>query len=121
VLGHQGAEAVEDLAALRGRDPAPDREGHFGRPNCHRRVGRRPRLESADQVAAIGRVSALEGGAARRFGPLPGDEVAERGRFGCRGLRRRNRRRVGHRPPHATRSKAIATEPPPPRQRVARP
>ena len=84
VLGHERPEPVEDLAALRGRRPAPQPAGDVGRPDGHRDVGRGPLLEPPDHVAGVGRVVALECRAGRRVAPLPGDEVAECRRLGGR-------------------------------------
>ena len=78
VLRHQGAEGVEDLAALRRRRPLPHRLGGAGGPDGHRHVGRGALLEPPDEVAVVGRVAALERRAGGGLAPLPGDEVAER-------------------------------------------
>ena len=77
VLGHERPERVQDLAALRGRRPAPHRAGGLGRLDGHRDVGLGPLLEAPDDVARVGRVAALEGRARGGVAPLPGDEVAE--------------------------------------------
>ena len=79
---------------------------------ARRDVGGRAGLEVADEVAGVGRVVAVERPAADRVDPFAGDE-----QLVCR---RPDRGLLGR--SHAwTRSKAIATEPPPPRHRVARP
>ena len=61
VLGHQLAEAVEDLAALRSRRGLPARQGHLGGADGHGRVRLRAGLEAPDDVASVSRVQALEG------------------------------------------------------------
>ena len=81
VLGHERPERVQDLATLGGGRPAPHREGRLGRLDRHRDIGLGPLLEAPDDVARVGRVPALERGARGGIAPLPGDEVAERGRL----------------------------------------
>ncbi len=137
-------EAVEDLApARRGRAP-PAREGGLGRSDGPSDVGGRARLEAADDPARIGGIVAVEGAAGFGIDPVAGDEELVDGRVGGIGLVQgragmeaggqaggaRLAREIGHRfmgvsgacqARFQARSKAIATEPPPPRQRVARP
>ena len=48
VLRHQGAEAVQDLAPLRGRRPAPHRPCGLGRLDRHRDIGGGALLEPPD-------------------------------------------------------------------------
>ena len=52
VLGHQRAEAVQDLAALRGRRPAPQPAGHVGGPDAIADVRGGPLLEPPDRRRA---------------------------------------------------------------------
>ena len=80
VVGHQGAEAVEDLATLGGGHRPPGRKGGLGGPDGHRRVARIGGGEGADEVARVGRVTALERATRVARAPLPADEVAEAGR-----------------------------------------
>ena len=80
-------------------------------------VGRGPLLEPPDDVARVGRIAALERGAARGLAPLPGDEVAERrdvGRSRAGSRCGRWRTRLGHggecsRPPERVSRVAAAT------------
>jgi len=77
VLGHQGAEPVEDLAALRGGCAPPQPAGHLRRADGHGDIRSGSLLEPPDHVARVGRVAALERGTGRRVGPLAGDEMTE--------------------------------------------
>ncbi|HEX7347042.1 MAG TPA: aldehyde dehydrogenase family protein, partial [Candidatus Limnocylindrales bacterium] len=61
VLGHELAEAVEDLAALWCGSRLPTRQGHLGRLDRHPDVRGRAGLESPDHLASVGGVHALEG------------------------------------------------------------
>ncbi len=108
VLGHERPERVQDLAPLRGRRPAPCLEGDPSGPDRPGGVGDVGGLEPADHVAGVGRVAALERLARDRIDPLAADEQLERGSGDG----------LGH---GQTLSNAMATEPPPPRHRVARP
>ncbi len=81
VLGQERAEAIEELSALRGRGRAPARQRRLRSSSGPPDVGRRARLEPADDVARVGRVVALEHRAGRRIDPLAGDELPERWRL----------------------------------------
>ena len=60
VLGQERAEAVQDLAALRGRGAPPEQAGRLGGPDGQGDVRGAAGLEPADDVARVGRVAALE-------------------------------------------------------------
>ena len=60
VLGHERAEGVEDLAALRGGRPSPHRERRLGGLDRTGDIRLGALLEPADDVARVGRVAALE-------------------------------------------------------------
>ena len=82
VLRHERAEAVQDLAALRGRGRLPRGARHLGGADRHRHVRGRAGLEPPDDVTGVRGVDALEGLAAHAVHPAAGDEQLVRGRVG---------------------------------------
>ena len=173
VLRHEGAEAVQDLAALGRRRRLPGWQGSVRGADRHRDVRSRACLEAAHDVSDFGRIHTLERGPGNAVDPAAGDEQLVRGGRAavpdigtssrdqrgmeidsmpaarCSGVaddastgvpgvgraaardRRFRRRARGRDPPRPcscqcrrlsqTRSKAMATDLPPPRHSVAMP
>ena len=110
VVGHERAEAVQDLAALRRRGGTPASERGAGGRHGVGDVGRGRDLEAADHLAGVGRVDRVERPAGRGVQPLPADEQPVERRLRGPGAGRA-RRRVRHLRPVRTPSRRSRRRP----------